>query len=449
MRNLQLGDQVEVMKSSSVANRKWLLDPSNHLVQVPNSVSLFAKFLASDVTQGFLPSVLREPFQARRTDSQDESIRSFILRRFGSPAIADNVLSAVMHGIYSGDVNKLSVQATLPGLVQMEKEDGSIVKSVLRKMISRKGKSALPGPNESLAQYEELISPGANLLELSKSLKKFPILRLHDGLQVLPNALAELLLRQKNITINYNSPVESIDLKSATLLSKEDKNSYDHIRFTLGAAKLLDALSADAAIQPVLKTFEYSSIFLASVYTKKGGIIPANENGFGFLVPIRNTNPESLLGVIFDSDTELDAEKFFGGSKVAKVHYDKVTLMMGGHYFSTRGIPSNSANVSAVKNVLANILGVKLDKYNIVVRNEAAEGSKNVKLNENDLLISYNLHKDCIPQYNVGFLDKVKEMVHFVAEASNNKVSMGGTSLGKLGVPDCVMNSLEDALAVR
>lgn len=446
MKNLQLEDQVEVMKSSSISNRKWLLDPSNNLVQVPNSVNLFLKFLSSDITQGLISSILREPFKRQRTDSQDESIRSFILGRFGSPAIADNVLSAVMHGIYSGDVSKLSVRATLPLLVQMEKEDGSVVKSALRKMISSNGHGPGTTQNESLGKYQQLISPGANLQELSKSLKKFPILRLHDGLQVLPNALADLLLRNKNIIINYSSPVESIEMESCALVVDGTRNTYDHIRFTLGAAKLLEAVS-EAALQSVLNTFEYSSIFLANVYTKKGGLIPAGGNGFGFLVPIRNANPESLLGVIFDSDTELDAQKFFGGSAVGQVPYEKVTLMMGGHYFNTRGIPSNSINLSAVRNVLSNILRVKLDKYNLVLRDEAAESSKNVTLDENDLLISYNLHTNCIPQYNVGFLDRVDEMVRLVAEMSNKKVSIGGTSLGKLGVPDCVMNSLEDALA--
>ncbi|SGZ47807.1 CIC11C00000005326 [Sungouiella intermedia] len=446
LRHLQLENQVEVMKSTSIANRKWLLDLSNNLVQVPNSVSLLLKFLGSDVTDGLVRGVLREPFRSKLTDAQDESIQSFFQRRFGSPEIADNILSAVMHGIYSGNVAKLSVQTTLPSLVEMEKKDGSIVKSMLRRMRSQKNK-VLPTINETLAQYELLISPDSNLGQLSQSLKKFPILRLQDGLQVLPNALAELLLRQNNITINYESEVDSLDLKSGALLVNGKKDNYDHVRFTLGAARLLEVVGRDPELQQVLNLFEYSSIFMANVYSKKGGLIPAKGNGFGFLVPSRNSNPESLLGVIFDSDTELDAEKFFGGSQVAKVSYDKVTLMMGGHYFNERGIPSTSINLRAARNVLSSILGVKLDNYNIILRDEATENSKEVKLEDNDLLISYNLHKNCIPQYNVGFLDKVKSMVRIVDEKSKRKVSIGGTSLGKLGVPDCVMNSLEDALA--
>lgn len=450
LRNLNLHDQVEVMKASSIGNRKWLLDPSNKLVQVPSSPVLFAKFMMSDVTDGLIPSILREPFQKRPTVDQDESIQSFILRRFGSPAIADNVLSAIMHGIYSGDVAKLSVQATLPSLVQMEKDHGSIVKSVLRKMLAKKDSATAPALNDKLIEYERHISPGADLLSLSKSLKKFPILRLHDGLQVLPNALSLLLQKQKNIEIHYGSPIESLDLLRGAVQVNGQESQFDHIRYTLGAYSLLSITAPqNVELQNILGLFEYSTIFLANVYSKKGGLVPAKGNGFGFLVPKRNTNPESLLGVIYDSDTELDAEKLFGGSQVEKASYDKVTLMMGGHYFSTRGVPSNKANVRAVKQVLSSILGVELSKFNLVVRDESKEASKEIHLGEDDLLISYNLHERCIPQYNVGFLAQANKMKKAVSTESQGKVSIGGTALGKLGVPDCVMNSLEDAMSFR
>lgn len=450
LRNLNREDQIEVMKSSSVGNRKWLLDPSNNLVQTPNSIPLLAKFLMNDVTQGLVPGVLKEPFQKSSTDTQDESISSFILRRFGSLAIADNVLSAVMHGIYSGNVAQLSVQATLPSLVQMEKENGSIVKSVLKKILLKKKDAEANQLGPLLQQYEQHIAPQAGLAQLSQNLKKFPILRLHDGLQVLPNTLAESLQAQENIEIHYNTPVDRLQLLSGTVQANGKSERFDHIRYTLGAAALLKIVTdGEPRLYEVLDLFQYSTIFLANVYTKKGGVIPKGGNGFGFLVPSRNRNPESLLGVIYDSDTELDAQKLFGGAQVAKVPYDKVTFMLGGHYYSTRGIPLSNASIRAIKKVLSSVMGVDLDKYNIIIRDEALELSRDINLKEDDLLISYNLHKNCIPQYNVGFLDRAHEMADLVAKESHNKVSIGGTSLGKLGVPDCVINSLEAALEHR
>ena len=446
MKQLGLEKEVEVMRASSPGNRKWLLDPSGKLVQVPNTIKLFAKFILNDVTQGLIPSILREPFRKHVANGKDESIRSFITRRFGSPQLADNVLSAVMHGIYSGDVEKLSVKATLPNMVKLEQEHGSIVRAMFLKMIKKK---VTPERNQFLEAYEQKISPGADLKEVASRLKKYPIMRLHSGLQTLPLALAEHLQKQPNVDIKLASDVSEVDLKLASVKFTDELEAYDHVRFTLGLQSLSRTAKFDTeSILEIFASLEYSTIFLANIYTKKKGLIPKGGNGFGFLVPRRNHNPESLLGVIYDSDTELDAEKFVGGAKLGRASYDKLTLMIGGHYFNSRGVPSNKANLKATRNVLQNILQVDLAKYNIIERDEANEESRDVSLAENDLLISYNLHRDCIPQYNVGFLEKTGQIRDAVMRESAGKVSLGGPSLGKLGVPDCVMNELEAALRV-
>lgn len=449
LRQLKLENEVEVMNSGSLANRKWLLDPSNKLVQVPNSFALMVKFFFSDVTLGVPTSILREPFGKTKNSTEDESIRSFIKRRFGSPALADNIISAVMHGIYSGDVSKLSVKATMPSLAKLEQEHGSIFKAMWLKMRAKKAETTL---NPVLVEYEKLISPQANLPEVSQSLKKYPIMRLASGLQIFPTALAAYLQKQPNVQIFYNTPIKSFNLSLATVDVNGSSSLFDHIRYTGDARSFSKIAKVSGSAKKAIESFEYTTIFLANVYSKRGGLIPANKEGFGFLVPMRNPNPQSLLGVIYDSDTELDAEKFFSkgnGTATTRVPYDKITLMMGGHFYNSRGVPSDSVNVKITKEVLSEILEVDLSKYNIIIRDEAALASKDVSLADNDLLISYNLHKDCIPQYNVGFLEKVDEMVQYAESESRGKLSIGGTSLGKLGVPDCVMNSLEGAMGLK
>lgn len=446
MRQLGRADDVEVMRSSSRGNRKWLLEPGGSLVQVPNSVMLFVKFMLSDVTQGVVPGVLGEAFRKAKTDAADELIRDFVSRRFGSPALADNILSAVMHGIYSGDVAKLSARATLPLMVAMEQEHGSIIRAMFRKMVSKKPKLVETkfSENTLLGKYASLVSPGSDLELILARLKTFPILRLHNGLQTFPNILSDYLQTQQNITLKYGTPVTELGVDGVV-----DSQQYDHVRFTLGF-KALETLAQGLPqlqqLSHTLQGFEYLSIFLANVFLKTQCLIPDKGNGFGFLVPRRNANPESLLGVIFDSDTELDTEKFFSGEKTGQVPYHKLTLMVGGHYFSSRGIPSNLVNLQVTKKVLSNILGADLSKVNIVVRNESQEQSKLVSLANNDVLISYNLLKDCIPQYNVGFLERTAEVQRLVHEHSGGRVSLGGPCMGKLGVPDCVTGELEAAL---
>lgn len=445
MKQLKLENEVEVMKASSVGNRKWLLDPANKLVQVPSSLLLHLKFFTNEVSDGIVPGVVGEAFRKPKVGKDDESIRSFIERRFGSPQVADNMISAIMHGIYSGDVAKLSVQATMPSLAKVEAEHGSIVKGMMASLRKEKQKEE----NVALKQYEKLISPSANIAQVSLELKKYPIMRLHSGLQTLPLALAKHLSSLDNVKIHYNLPVESLDLWKPSLSAGGEISSYDSIRFTLGFESLRRvAHIKDLAINAVLDLISYSTIFLANVYAKKGGLIPKGCNGFGFLVPKRNPNPESLLGVIFDSDTELDAQRFVDGQLLEKTSYDKITLMIGGHYFSSRGVPSAKASLRSTRRVLSEILGVPLDKYNVVVRDEASEGTRDVTLADNDLLISYNLHEKCIPQYNVGYLGDVAQVEAYVAAQSLGKVTLGGPSVGKLGVPDNVMSGLEAALAL-
>ena len=61
--------------------------------------------------KGILLSVFKECFR-EKTDLRDESIHDFISRRFNS-SVADNIVSAMVHGIYAGDSHKLSVKVCI------------------------------------------------------------------------------------------------------------------------------------------------------------------------------------------------------------------------------------------------------------------------------------------------------------------------------------------------
>lgn len=450
LRQLKLEHEVEVMEASSSANRKWLLDGSNKLVQVPNSIALFAKFLMSDVTDGALKGALSEPFRRGTTPNGDEPIESFVTRRFGSPQLANNIISAVMHGIYSGDVAKLSVKSTMPSLIKLEENHGSIVKAAIASMFSKKQPVEL---SSYLQEYENLISPTADFTSMKRRLKAFPILRLNSGLQTFPKALAEHLNQDDGVTLCLNTDVSTMNLKNCTITTygqnSESELHFDQIRFDAGFKALQRCIRInDETALKAINDIRYSTIFLANVYIKNRKLIPKHLEGFGFLVPKRNKNPQSLLGVIYDSCTESDAQNFFDGSSKGLVPYTKLTLMMGGHFFETRGIPSSKGNLRAVKSVLKEILGIE-DDFKVVIRDEAAENSKEICLGDSDMLISYNLHRDCIPFYNVGFSDNVLKVVNWVDHESLGKVTLGGPNMGKLGIPDCVVSELEAALSAK
>ena len=76
---------------------------------------------------GLLEAVTEDLSTDKRPDDlKDESVGAFFTRR-ASSKIADNLVSAVLHGIYAGDVYKLSMRSIMPWLWDLEQEYGSVL----------------------------------------------------------------------------------------------------------------------------------------------------------------------------------------------------------------------------------------------------------------------------------------------------------------------------------
>jgi oxygen-dependent protoporphyrinogen oxidase len=64
----------------------------------------------------------------RRTEESDESIGAFVRRRFGEEAVT-YVAEPLLAGIHAGDVNRLSMRALFPRLVEAEQRGGSVIRT--------------------------------------------------------------------------------------------------------------------------------------------------------------------------------------------------------------------------------------------------------------------------------------------------------------------------------
>jgi oxygen-dependent protoporphyrinogen oxidase len=83
----------------------------------------------------------------RMEDDEDESIAAFVRRRFGDEAV-DYLAEPLLAGIHAGDVERLSVRALFPRLVDAERQSGSVIRAfrALRMRPSPQGAFAsLPG----------------------------------------------------------------------------------------------------------------------------------------------------------------------------------------------------------------------------------------------------------------------------------------------------------------
>src|SRR5687768_15086087 len=69
-----------------------------------------------------------EPLVPRAGEDEDESIAAFVRRRFGEEAV-DYLAEPLLAGIHAGDVDRLSMRALFPRLVEAERQSGSVLRS--------------------------------------------------------------------------------------------------------------------------------------------------------------------------------------------------------------------------------------------------------------------------------------------------------------------------------
>ena len=71
-----------------------------------------------------------------RDGGGDESVAAFFGRRFGREAV-DFLAEPLLAGIHAGDVERLSVRALFPNLVEAERTDGSVIRGLRRQQTRR------------------------------------------------------------------------------------------------------------------------------------------------------------------------------------------------------------------------------------------------------------------------------------------------------------------------
>lgn len=119
------------------------------LVPIPSEFRLFSPTSIPALLRSGIFSPLGiaraaiEPLVPPRGSQEDESLASFVTRRFGREVL-DRLAQPLIGGIYSGDPERLSMEATLPQFVEMERRSGSIVRAMTAARSS--GARAANGP---------------------------------------------------------------------------------------------------------------------------------------------------------------------------------------------------------------------------------------------------------------------------------------------------------------
>lgn len=249
----------------------------------------------------------------------DESVGDFIKRRFG-PAIADNLVSALFHGIYAGDIYSMSVRTCLPTLWYLETRDpdGNGV-------ISEQADLVLRGNQLLSFQNIRFMALTPHLKELTHAEyfecgdlldwgKRSAVSTFASGVGVIAARLRQVLAQHPNVTIKMSAEVSSLrfdrDKNLATVCTGPDRKSsaYDYVVSTLRPGIMAKLITEDrqeqASNAPFTHVDKATTVMVVNLYYASPDLLPRAYAGFGYLIP-RSVdvalNPERALGVIFGS----------------------------------------------------------------------------------------------------------------------------------------------------
>ncbi len=201
-------------KTTAAARNRFIYYP-DHLVRMPGPggtiLGQIYNFITEPVFQGLFGGLLLESVQPeRRSDMLDESVGSFTSRRVGAP-FADNIVSAVLHGIYAGDIYQLSVRSLLPKMWYWEAAHKSVSKALVD---NAREKGTLM--SEQDAQMMEELAEKPIISTKLKGINTTSVFTFKRGIGELSNRLAESLKRTANVSIKLNTPISAIRYHEGT-----------------------------------------------------------------------------------------------------------------------------------------------------------------------------------------------------------------------------------------
>jgi oxygen-dependent protoporphyrinogen oxidase len=197
-----------VPTDSPSAQLRWLFYP-DHLFSLPvpseGILAALPKFLNEPALKGVIWGIITEVFKdTRAEDITDESIGDFLSRRINRPFV-ENVVSAVFHGVYAGDVWQLSAKSLMSHQWHVEKEDSSVILGIphLMEMIQEDDLNLIKHLAEAKQPSQEIV----------RRLRHSSVFTLRRGLGQLTERLESLLKMGGNVTFKRNTPVNEIVLQ--------------------------------------------------------------------------------------------------------------------------------------------------------------------------------------------------------------------------------------------
>lgn len=174
-----------------------------------------ATILSEPAFSGAIPAMAGEWFRPPRDDDvTDESLGSFLERRMGTRQVGDNLVSAVMHGIFAGDIYQLSAKSIVPYQWHLEKTYGSVMKGVWKVKPGSEG--LIPMPERDALYVKSFRDEPLLDRDFGRKLSMASVFSFKNGIQTLVHGLQDALSHKDNVTIKTGSPITKLEKDETT-----------------------------------------------------------------------------------------------------------------------------------------------------------------------------------------------------------------------------------------
>lgn len=341
--------------------------------------------------------LLAERFVPRRRSDDDESLADFVVRRFGRETF-DRLVQPLVGGIYTSDPARLSLRATLPRFVEMERRYGSVIRAVLSGS-SRADRSDDGGAGSgSGARYGLFVTH-------------------RDGLGAITERCVEACRRSGRVAVQLGRRVQAIRSSdtdpSCWRLDFDDvpSETYDAVIVTLPAhagARLLHESRLEA-LRDTLEQFEYASTAIV-VTAHRLADFTHPLDAFGLVIP--EIERRKVLAVSFSS------RKFPGRAPDGHI---LLRTFVGGAMHPELLDQDESQLEQMVVDELRELLGLR----------------------SQPLFAQTVWYRRSMPQYYVGHADRVAAT--FRCLESLPGLELAGSTWHGVGIPDSIRSGREAA----
>jgi protoporphyrinogen/coproporphyrinogen III oxidase len=317
----------------------------------------------------------------------DESLGAFVRRRLGAEAL-ERVAQPLVAGIYTADPEELSLAATMPRFLEVERRDRSLILG-LRRALAR-----APLPGTSGARWSLFVT-------------------FAEGMQTLVTALAD---RLPDSTIVLGQRVAGVERDGVRWrVTTTDGARFDADRVIVAseshaAARLLRYV--DPALATLLGEVEYAGAATVSLGYRRADV-PHPLDAFGFVVP--RGEGKALLAATFSS------VKYPGRAPEGHV---LIRCFLGGALNAEVLREDDASLVARARRELGEALGIRAEP--VLVRSARWPAS--------------------MPQYRVGHLARVDAIERRVRAVPG--LWLAGAAYRGVGIADCVRSGEAAAEAV-